>query len=113
MIELAEHLKSTNDGLKTAVRQDVSLLSTYLSRFENHVGTTLNDPETSIDTPFRLDLKQRHESRKRRTIKFKLDLPKDTHSFKLAQPNVFKRWNDKEFSVLNLKTKRSHLREMA
>jgi hypothetical protein len=30
-----------------------------MERFQNHVGTILNEPETTIDMPFRTDLDKR------------------------------------------------------
>lgn len=108
-----------------------------MDRFENHVGTILCEPETTIDMPFKQDLEARTEAHgqtiskqirlkatlhnKRSSLKNRIKhaprdmslnllVPKDTHTFKLAQPNVFTKHSDKEFFVLHHREKQNQIK---
>jgi hypothetical protein len=59
VIDMCEYLARTNNASKSELSNQFHNLNSYLDWFHNHVGTILNDPETTIDMQFKKDLDYR------------------------------------------------------
>jgi len=59
---MCDYLTRTNHASKFELYKNCNRLTNYLDRFKNHVGTILNEPEATIDVPFKNDLAARTDA---------------------------------------------------
>ena len=59
---MCEHQARVNNSTKFEMNKHVTRLTRYMDRFKNHVGTILQEPETTIDMPFKSELETRERA---------------------------------------------------